>query len=158
MGAPRGGPWQPPALALPWAPCSSCPVLARLGARWGEQPRGGFLEAAVGGVASRGHRRRDPPAWPGVSLLLSPALQHERLCPAAVRGALLLPVHGVCERRGSQGRPAALLAEGRLLLRVRGRRPGVTQLPQTLPLPHVAVLAGSGEGMADHSSVLPGEV
>lgn len=60
-----------------------------------------FPEAAAGGVASWGHGRRDPPARAGVSLLLSPALQHERLCPAAVRGALLLPARGVCERCGS---------------------------------------------------------
>ncbi|TKC51745.1 hypothetical protein EI555_013319, partial [Monodon monoceros] len=46
---------------------------------------------------------------------------HECVRPAAVRGALLLPVHRVCEHGGGKGGPAALLAEGRLLLRD-GRR------------------------------------
>lgn len=41
---------------------------------------------------------------------------------------------------------------------MRGCGPGVTRLPQTLPLPHAAVLAGSGEGTADHYGVLPVEV
>lgn len=47
-----------------------------------------------------------------------PPPQHERLRPAALRGALLLPVHRVRQRGGGEGGPAALLAEGRLLLRV----------------------------------------
>lgn len=101
-------------------------------------------EPRVWGAA--GSRRRGPeggggPAGLGASLLLS--LQRERVRPAAVRGALLLPVHRVCEHGGGKGGPAALLAEGRLLLRVRGRGPGLTRLPQTLLL-QVTVLAGLG--------------
>lgn len=48
VGAPRGGPWQPPASALPWEPCSSYPVLARLGAWWGEQHGGGVPRGSSG--------------------------------------------------------------------------------------------------------------
>lgn len=60
-------------------------------------------------------------AGPAVTTL-PPRLQHERLRPAALRGALLLPVHRVRQHSGGEGGPAALLAEGRLLLRVRVRR------------------------------------
>lgn len=58
---------------------------------------------------------------PPVRQLRCPPLapQHKRLRPAALRGALLLPVHRVCEHGGGDGGPAALLAEGGLLLRVR---------------------------------------
>lgn len=54
------------------------------------------------------------------AFLLPWSLQHECLHLVAVRGALLLPVHRVCKHGGGEGGPAALLAEGCLLLRVRG--------------------------------------
>lgn len=65
------------------------------------------------GPPSRGHGRPQL-----VSCAALPPLQHERLRPSALRGALLLPVHRVRQRGGGEGGPAALLAEGRLLLRV----------------------------------------
>lgn len=96
-----------------------------------------------------------------------PALQHERLHPAALRGALLLPVHRVREHRGGEGGPAALLAEGCLLLRVRAREgrasadlepPGpLTRFPEAQGPEGQAMAAGPRGGGVPWVRRRPGE-